>query len=99
MIMFDDLYFFVSVVGAGSFSKAAKQLKMHQSTLSRRVDALEQLLKIKLIKNVSYGKLNLTDEGSMLYELIYQQFPAIESAIEKIKLNNKQVHGVLNLIS
>ncbi|OAI38700.1 hypothetical protein AYO40_01715 [Planctomycetaceae bacterium SCGC AG-212-D15] len=51
----------------GSFTSAAKALKLTQPAVSQRVQALESLLKKQLFKR-SGGRVALTDAGRTLYE-------------------------------
>ena len=96
--MFDDINLFISLVDSGSFAKLAKKLGIHQSTISRRIEQLEASLPLKLIKNVLYGSIELTDEGHELYRSTTQKFMDINSAIEVIRAKNQQLHGDFKLI-
>ncbi len=44
----DDYRFFLATSKAGSFTKAASELGVTQSTLSRRIEHLEQQLGVRL---------------------------------------------------
>jgi DNA-binding transcriptional LysR family regulator len=57
-----DLVAFVRVAEAGSFSKAAQQLAMTPSAVSRQVARLEQALGVKLMHRTT-RQLRLTDAG------------------------------------
>lgn len=64
----DDLALFLTVVRCGSFALAAKQKSMSTSTLSRRIQQLEQDTgSILLIRNSK--ELVLTKEGEQLFHL------------------------------
>jgi DNA-binding transcriptional LysR family regulator len=58
----DDLLMFARVVDAGSLSRAAEQLRLPKSTVSRRLSALEHRLGEKLLQR-STRRLTLTDFG------------------------------------
>lgn len=51
----DDVRVFLAVARDGSYSKAAETLGTQQSTVSRRVQALEQRLGVKLFDRYSHG--------------------------------------------
>ena len=55
--MFDwnDLRFFIAVARTGSGSRAAEQLNVNQSTVSRRIAALEDRLGIRLFERSAHG--------------------------------------------
>lgn len=52
----DELKVFVSVVESGSFSRAAEQLKMANSAVSRTVKKLESKLGIALLTRTTRQK-------------------------------------------
>ncbi|CAG0960415.1 HTH-type transcriptional regulator PgrR [Methylophilaceae bacterium] len=58
---------FVKVVQAGSFSDAARQLRLPVSTISTRVSRLEKRLGITLLQRTT-RRLNLTDAGNIYYQ-------------------------------
>ena len=62
MLDLNALYLFAKVAEAGSFSEAARRLKMPVSTLSRRIADLEDQLGVQLLER-STRKLRLTDVG------------------------------------
>jgi len=57
-----DAEYFVRIARIGSFTKAAKQLEIPKSTLSRRISLLEQELGVKLIERTT-REIMLTDLG------------------------------------
>jgi DNA-binding transcriptional LysR family regulator len=63
----NDVLIFVRVIQAGSFSRAAKLLKMPVSTVSRRVAELEEELGVPLIQRTTRS-LKITDVGSAYFE-------------------------------
>ena len=65
MVDLGTLILLSKVVEAGSFSEAARRMKMPVSTLSRRVAELEDQLHIRLLER-STRSLRLTDTGSDL---------------------------------
>lgn len=63
---YQNLFLFVSVVEQGSYIKAAESLSMPTSTLSRRVQQLEEQLGYQLLYR-SARKLALTEAGTLFY--------------------------------
>ncbi|MFH8135960.1 LysR family transcriptional regulator [Pantoea osteomyelitidis] len=57
---------FIRIVESGNLSAAATQLGTSQPTISRRLQALEQLLGLKLILRTTHA-LKLTDDGERCY--------------------------------
>ena len=55
MISCDDVLFFVDVVKAGSFNKAAVALNTTQATISRRIQSLEETTQQQLLIRNSRG--------------------------------------------
>lgn len=66
-IDFHDLFAFVHVARQQSFSRAAGQLRVAQSALSRRVARLEHMMAVKLVAREGRG-IRLTDAGTILLE-------------------------------
>ena len=62
MLDWNDLRHFLAVARTGSTLAASKQLKVSQSTVSRRVTALEEMIGVKLFIRKSSGY-SLTPRG------------------------------------
>ncbi len=67
MTAFDEMNSFVRVVEAGSISKAAEQLGLAKSGVSRRLADLESRLGVRLM-NRTTRRSSLTDAGRTYYE-------------------------------
>src|ERR1700757_2407577 len=67
MLDLNDLAMFVQVVRAGSFSEAARRLRMPANTLSRRIDQLEGKLGTRLLHR-STRKLAPSAAGQALFQ-------------------------------
>ena len=65
--MWDDLKCFIFAVEAGSLSGAATKLEVSTATVSRRVDALERKLGLRLLNRQISG-VELTVEGTIIYQ-------------------------------
>ena len=78
MLDLNDLALFVHVVRAGSFSEAARRLRMPANTLSRRVGQLEEQLGTRLLHR-STRKLAPSTEGQAVFE---RSAPALDQIFE-----------------
>lgn len=76
----DDYRYFLATSEAGSFTKAAGDLGVTQSTLSRRIEHLEQQLGVRLFVRAQSG-VSLTPEG----QSILQAAREIEAKILEIQ--------------
>ena len=80
---------FYNVAKQGSVTKAAKELCLSQPAVSLAVKALEDSLGMVLFVRKSKG-VELTTEGSMLYEYVKRGY-------EQIKLGEEKIKQMLNL--
>jgi len=80
---FQNLYFFVKVVAKGSFVAAAKELRVPTSTLSRRIQQLEQQLGYQLLYR-SARRLSLSEAGSLFYRRCQPLFEGLENATDEL---------------
>jgi DNA-binding transcriptional LysR family regulator len=78
MLDLNGLAMFVAVVRAGSFSEAARRLRMPANTLSRRIDQFEGQLNTRLLHR-STRKLAPSTEGQALFE---RYAPALDQIVE-----------------
>lgn len=82
----NDLYYFAQVVGAGSYTAAAKSLGLQTSKLSRRVARLEGELGVRLI-NRTTRHLSLTEAGQTFYRhcvALIEEAQAARDAVDQI---------------
>jgi DNA-binding transcriptional LysR family regulator len=92
----NSLKIFAGVVEAGSFSKAARRLRMPLSTVSRRLAELEDQLNLRLLER-STRNLRLTDVGSEVLEFA-KRTEELSDAIENvISTHTSNVTGTLRL--
>jgi DNA-binding transcriptional LysR family regulator len=73
----DKLKLFHAVVEAGSFTQAAEDQNLNQSTVSRQINALEDELGATLFQRHARG-LNLTEQGELLHRATKQIFCIVE---------------------
>ena len=67
MELLNDMALFVEVVRAMSFRRAADSIGVPNSTLSRRVTALEKAIGLRLLHRTT-RKIELTEAGQIYYE-------------------------------
>ncbi|MBK2357449.1 LysR family transcriptional regulator [Francisella hispaniensis] len=94
---FDDIFLFVRLVNTGTFTELAKQMNVSQSTVSRRIQNLEESITAKLIKRNSRGLIELTSAG----EVLYRNFNNIEAqasdTLQKLLNRSREIRGVLKV--
>ncbi|MCV7419542.1 LysR family transcriptional regulator [Mycobacterium yunnanensis] len=79
----DDVAVFVAVAECGSFVGAARQLGMPQSSVSRRVAALEKQVGAVLLRRTTRS-LSLTSEGQRMVESCASPVAQIRASLEEI---------------
>jgi DNA-binding transcriptional LysR family regulator len=84
MELLRDMTFFVEVARAGSFTKAAERLGLPTSTLSRRIQALEKNLKLKLMLRTTRS-VELTEAGTIYLKRCADIVDAARIAHENIR--------------
>lgn len=93
----DDLHLFVSLVEAGSFTLAAKELGIAKSKLSRRLVLLEKKLGCELLLRTT-RKQELTDSGRLLYCASKEHIDALVRVEEELTSSLNQPQGELNIL-
>lgn len=83
MLDLNDVALFVHVVRAGSFAAAARRLGMPPNTASRRVQALELQLGVRLMQR-STRKLTLTDAGRSFFGRCAEQVDALAQSAQEL---------------
>ena len=79
--MIDDIFLFIKVAIAGSFTDAARVYGIHASTISRRLRALETSLHVKLFNLNRRNCLELTTAGENLKEQFWSVFQYSEDVL------------------
>jgi len=92
--MFDwqDIRFFLAVVRAGSSLAAASEMGTSQSTVTRRIDALEEAVGLKLFERLARGYV-LTDQGQSLLPVASEAEAAMIKLQDAIGLAKRQLSG------
>lgn len=94
MELLNDMALFVEVVKAMSFRRAADAIGMPNSTLSRRVTALEKAIGLRLLHRTT-RKLELTEAGQLYYERCRRIVDEARLAHEQLGEMLAQPTGVL----
>lgn len=92
----NEIQIFVKVVQAGSFSGAARQLGLPNSTVSAKVSALEGRLGITLLQRTT-RKLSITDAGQAFYERCASGLEEILAAESALSAGQGEPQGTLRL--
>jgi DNA-binding transcriptional LysR family regulator len=83
----NDTIAFVRVVEEGSFTKAARRLRLPKTTLSRKVRDLEQRLGIQLLHRTT-RRIGLTEAGTVYFERcrrIAEELEQAENAVSQLR--------------
>ncbi len=87
---------FAKVVEAGSFSKAAGQLGLNRSAVSKHVSRLEDGLEVRLLHRTTRA-LSLTEAGRSVYEQCARMADAAEEAIAAAGRLSTTARGTLRV--
>ena len=83
--MFDEIEVFIKVAELGSFSAAASSLNLPQSTVSRRIQRLEDRLEV-LLFNRTTRQVKLTTAGKEYYSQCVQIIKGLLETNRSVKL-------------
>jgi DNA-binding transcriptional LysR family regulator len=92
----NEVAVFVRVAQVGSFTQAARQLNMPNSTVSAWVSSLERRLGVTLMKRTT-RKLNLTQAGRSYYERCLVAIAEIQSAESVLVSEQAEPQGNLKI--
>jgi DNA-binding transcriptional LysR family regulator len=92
----NQIALFARVVDAGSFTRAAKDLHVPISSVSRGVAGLERALGTRLLQRTT-RKLNLTDAGKRFYENAHAALGALEQAATSVTSTSDEASGRVRL--
>ncbi len=93
----DDLLFFVTLVEAGSLTKAADKLSIPKSKVSRHLTQLEQALGNPLLIRTT-RKQHLTESGQLLYRAAKPHIDALHKVEEEVGALINEPKGQLNIL-
>lgn len=92
----EDIQVFLRVAEAGGISRAAEQLNIAKSAVSRRLNELEERLQTKLIQRTT-RQFYLTDAGQSYYQQALSVVESLQNLNESINPENSQLEGRLRL--
>lgn len=92
----NDLEVFARVVEKAGFSRAAQELGVPASTVSRRVSRLEDTLGVRLLQRTT-RKMHLTEAGRTYFEQISLALRQIQSAEENLRQVQGAPRGLIRL--
>src|ERR1700724_2742787 len=92
----NEILVFARVVQAGSFTRAAAELGMTKSTVSRKVSDLEERLKSRLLQRTT-RKLSLTDVGRTYYDSRARVVGEIEDGERAVSRLQERPRGLLRV--
>lgn len=92
----NDIALFAATVQAGSLSRAAEQLCLPKSRLSRRLTALEESLGSKLMDRTRSG-VRLNELGEGFYRHARMMLDCAEQAVGSVRQSLDAPQGVLRL--
>lgn len=95
-MLLDEIESFVRVVEAGSFTRAAKQLGVPKSTLSRALSRLEDATKVRLLRRSSRA-IALTEAGRRFFDEVATHVASLRSAMEMLSEQEEQPQGLLRI--
>lgn len=98
MLNLHDLQAFVSVSEMGSFSRAALQLHLTQPAISRRIQALESTVRVRLFDRVG-KQVYLTDAGRLLLPRAVRLLQDAEDSRRLLETLDDGVVGILGLVT
>ena len=87
MELLNDMALFVEVVKAKGFRSAAETLGMPNSTLSRRISALEKAIGLRLLHRTT-RRIELTEAGQLYFE-------RCKRIVDEARLAHEQLGGLL----
>ena len=83
--MFSNAYqYFLAVARTGSFHKAAEELYVSQSAISKQIKALEEKLGYSLLQR-NTRSVSLTPEGKIIYTALMECTEIMDNAAERIR--------------
>lgn len=96
--MLDDLALFIAIVEAGSLNQAARRLDLPTSTLTRRLQRLEQDLGCRLLHR-SARRMTPTAEGWQYDERSRPLVHSLQQAMEQLDDSLREVKGLLRVLA
>ena len=92
----DDLRFFLAVALSGSINAAADKLAVNQSTVSRRINAFEAKLNVRLFERLASGY-ELTSEGDELLDRALRIQDEVHAIDRHVMGKNVELNGPIRV--
>jgi len=92
----EDMAMFVRIVEAGSITKAAEQLNIAKSAVSRRLKELETRLGSQLISRTTRQS-NLTQAGEQYYQKVHHILSEVDALNEETSGTPTRIEGTLKM--
>lgn len=92
----EDMHIFLRVVETGSITKAAEQMNIAKSAVSKRLSSLEQKLGIKLI-NRTTRKSSITEAGQRYYQRSKLILDEVDELNNQTSSSKMALEGTLNI--
>lgn len=96
-MLLDNIYLFIKIVDCSSFTKAAEQLNLYQSTISRRMQQLEETLGVELFVRSS-KRMELTQKGLFYYQELRDLVVQLVEKYKLIQHDGEVVSGELVMV-
>jgi LysR family carnitine catabolism transcriptional activator len=91
---FNHLYYFYVVSKAGSFSDAARELNVSQSSISVQIRQFESYLGHKLFNRLKKG-VELTESGAVVFQFAEEVFHDVDRIWNDLEAIERQIKGSL----
>lgn len=98
MLDWNDLRYFIAVADQGSTLKAGKALRVSQTTVARRLAALEEALGLSLFERRSAGY-SLTADGESLLRHARQVAASVEQFAQAADSRGRDLRGTVRITS
>src|SRR5437868_3511789 len=92
----NDLPIFIRVASVKSVSRAAQELGMPKSTVSRRLSALEDRLGVRLLGR-THKRVNLTAAGEAFLARVSPIVSALEASTKAAVADDRAMHGKIRV--
>jgi DNA-binding transcriptional LysR family regulator len=89
---------FVQIVEAGSLSAAAAQMRTTQPTVSRRLQALERLLGVRLLRRSTHA-MKLTEDGERCVERARELIDSWQAFESDLRGDDHEPEGLLRVVA
>lgn len=93
------LRFFRDAVVYNSISEAARMNYITQSAVSQGINRLEKALGVQLFMPNSRKKLQLTEQGELVFEHAKNVFRSVQCIYDDLNRTNQEVSGVINFVA